>query len=396
MISWGTVNVGGVAFRESWAMQESGERQITIEGSPLPTDTAATTRAMHRNVLGLSGLLVPVTFSDKEQLTGFYRVASSSSNLFQQPGVSDAFTAAWSLTLERLGSERDVEFQSQVPTVARLSEVAGSASFWHAPPVGFDDYFTGATVPSASVTRTGSEGAVTVFRGVPVGVAPRWTVGAADYLRGSARVALDGVRHAGTDTPPHAGWSVSNSLLDVRSTAGAAVEVSVVAADGGPRRSVKGWVPTVGGAALSAPPEFTVLRNDPEEVVVRLSYPASPGRLTVDLSLRRGARFVTGVVKRHSAATLGVARTAAETAVAATGGLRASAADGDGNRFVVGSTRTVTTATATASISKAATVRLDFFIGHEVGASPVAGDGFADLFGQFLGCQSERTKAMRR
>ncbi len=392
MTLFGRVTVGGVVLREAWQVGQSGADLDLAGEESTPPDTRAAVEAAHRNVIGLAGAVVPVLFSEKAHLSGFYRVGSASSELFDRLGV---VRARWSLTLERLGSERDVEFQSQVPTVARLSEVAGSASFWHAPPVGFDDYFTGATVPSASVTRTGSEGAVTVFRGVPVGVAPRWTVGAADYLRGSAQVTFDGVRHAGTDTPPHSGWSVSNSLLDVRSTAGAAVEVSVVDSDGA-LRSVKGWVPTVGGAALSAPPEFTVLRNDPEEVVVRLSYPASPGRLTVDLSLRRGARFVTGVMKRHSAATLGVARTAAETAAVVTGGLRASAADGDGNRFAVGSTRTVTTATATASISKAAAVRLDFFIGHEVGASPVAGDAFADLFSAYLGTQSERTKAMRR
>ena len=38
------------------------------------------------------------------------------------------------------------------------------------------------------------------------------------------------------------------------------------------------------------------------------SYAAAANAVTVDLSLRRGARFVTGVMKRHAAGTLGVAR----------------------------------------------------------------------------------------
>jgi hypothetical protein len=135
-----------------------------------------------------------------------------------------------------------------------------------------------------------------------------------------------------------------------------------------------------------------VLRNDPEEVTVRLSYPTAPGRVTVDLGLRRGSRFVTGGIKRHASATLGVARTAAEAATVVTGGLRATSADADGNRFVMGSSKTLTTATTTAAISKASVTQLDFFLGHEVGASPAAGDAFADLLAQYLGTSGDRTR----
>lgn len=392
MTLFGRVTIGGIVLREAWAVSQSGaELSLTGEEST-PPDTRAVVEAAHRNVNGLLGALVPAMFSEKAHLSGFFRVTGASSELFDRLGV---VRARWSLSLERIGFERDVEFESRVPTIARASEVTGTASFWHAPPGAFDDYFTGGTVPSSSVTRTGSDGAITVFRGIPVDVAPRWTVGAADYLKGSARVSFDGIRHAGTDSPATAAWSFGNSLMQVSSTAGASVEIAVIASDGS-LKSVKGWSPTVNGTAPSSAPEFTILRNDPEEVVVRLSYASSPGRMTVDLSLRRGARFVTGIIKRFSAATLGVARTAAESASVVTGGLRATNADGDGNRFVVGSTRTVTNATGTASISKAAQVRLDFFVGHEVGASPASGDAFADLFVQYLGTQSERVKAMRR
>jgi hypothetical protein len=78
-----------------------------------------------------------------------------------------------------------------------------------------------------------------------------------------------------------------------------------------------------------------------------------------------------------------------------TGGLRATAADGDGNRFVMGSSKTLTTATGTAAISKAS-VSLDFFLGHEVGTSPAGGDAFADLLVQYLGTAGDRTRVVRR
>jgi hypothetical protein len=147
---------------------------------------------------------------------------------------------------------------------------------------------------------------------------------------------------------------------------------------------------------VTSDPELTILRNDPEQAQIRLTYPSTPGRLTVDLLLRRGSRFVTGVIKRHSAATLGVARTAAETAAAVTGGLRATAADADGNRFVMGSTRNLTTTTSTASIAKAVVTSLDFYLGHEVGASPASGDAAADLFAQYLHAGGETIRVVRR
>lgn len=397
MISWGTITVGGIAFREQWSVDEQGDGQLTISGSPLPTDSEATTKAMHHAVLGLSEQpFVPATFSDKASLNGFYRVGNVASFYMRQPGVAAATTARWEIPLTRLGNSSDVELESRVPTIARSTTVSSPPApvFWHAPAVGTSTYFTGATVPGSSITRTGSEGAVPVHLSIPAGVVPRWTSTAEAYLGGSVRLLLDGVRRLGTATPPHATWELNNSL--VRVTPGASGSFDVACWSGGGWKSAKGYQVAVNGTAVTATPEFTVLRNEPGEVTVRLTFPSSPGRVTVDLGLRRGSRFVTGVVKRHAAASLAVVRTAAETAAAATGGLRATAADGDGNRFVMGSAATVTTATGTASITRASATAFDFFVGHEVGATPGTGDAFANLFAQYLGTSGDATRVVRR
>ncbi|NUR71120.1 MAG: hypothetical protein HOU81_09885 [Hamadaea sp.] len=395
-MAWGTVTIGGISFRETFTLvDDGGSVKITGQDSH-PPQTTAEVHARHLNVLGLRGATVPAVWTDKSVADGFFVVTDASSELTNV--AQGAFlTATWSMTLARLGTERDVEFESRVPTIARSTELVGQTpSFWHAPPPATIDYYTGATVPSATVTRASSEGAVVVYRGIPANVAPRWTCPAAGYMDASPRVSFDGIRHAGTETPALGVWQVDNGLVRVLGASDGSFSVAAWDPDVNAWASVKSNAPTVNGVTLTGAPELTILRNDPEEVTVRLSYPTAPGRATVDLGLRRGGRFVTGVFKRHASATLGITRTAAEAATAVTGGLRATAADADGNRFVMGSSKTLTTTTATAAISKASVTQLDFFLGHEIGASPAAGDAFADLLVQYLGCSGDRTRVVRR
>lgn len=394
---WGTVTIDGIIFRETIDASDGDSLELSGQES-YPPSTSAYVRATHGNVVGLLGRDAVVSVSDKTQLSGLYRVTGADSTLTDHANGS-VVKADWRIRLARLGTERDVEFESRVPTISRQTDLAGppAVSYWHAAPAGVLDYFTGATVPSGSVTRGSAEGPVIVQRGIPADVAPRWTVAVADALNGSARVIIDGQRRAGLDTAdPDQSWAISNALLDVRSslTTPAAFELSAVTTLGA-LVSTKAIVPTVNGTALTTAPQFTILRNDLEEVTVRLAYPVGTGRLTIDLGLRRGSRFVTGIMKRHSAATLGIKLVTNETGTAQTGGLRATAADAGGNRYVLGSAK-VPTITTTGAISKASVTLFDFFAGHEVGASPATGDAYSDLLSQYLGTTGDRTRMIRR
>jgi hypothetical protein len=393
-MAWGTVTIGGVELRETVTAEQAGA-QLNIRGQEShPPSTRAHVTAVHHNMRALAGLTVPVTFTDKPELSGFYRVQAADSNLaVVQNGAH--MTAAWSASLDLVGGDRDVEIESRVPTIARSTTVATppSAVFWHAPAGGATSYWTGATVPT-QVTRTSADGPIVVHTGIPASVAPRWTVPIGSYLQGAARVLFDGIRRLGTFTPPLAVWEVDNGL--VRLTSGPSGHISVSCWDAGAWRSSNDWRFFVNGAQVTTTPEVTVLRNDPEEVVVRLSYPTVPGRVTVDLGLRRGARFVTGVFKRHSAAVLGVARSSGEASDALTGGLRRTAADADGNRFVLGSATSSTISTTSASITGPSSTAFDFFLGHEVDEAPQAGDAFADLWAQYRGSSGERASVVLR
>lgn len=396
-MAWGTITLGGLVFRETITAAESNG-SLTVSGQEsTPPQLAADVHATHLNVIGLAGATIPVVPSDKTELTGFYTVRSANSELLNHANGA-VLSDTWSVQLVRLGTERDLEFESRLPMIARATDLSGvSPVFWHAPPPDATSYYTGATVPSGSVTRQSADGPVVVYTGLPAGVFPRWTCPAAGYMGGSARLLLDGIRRAGLDTADSSTWELNNGIVQVTGGADATFTVAAWSSSAQAWVSAKSYAPTVNGAAVAGVPEVTTIRNDPEQVTIRLSYPqVGAGRVTVDLSLRRGARTVTGVLKRQAAATLGVTRTAAEAATTVTGGLKAAAVDADGNSFAVGSSKTVTTTTATASIAKASVLQLDFFLGHEVGASPAAGDAFADLLGQYLGTTGDETRAVRR
>lgn len=397
-MTWGPVTVGGVQLRETIRADQTVD-SLRISGQESnPPSTRAFVEGAHHNINGLGeapGTVVPVVFTDKPTLTGFYKVEAASSALTVDL-AGPMVTADWSFTLQRVGAAHDVEIESILPTIARPDELTGTQTpvFWHAPAIGATSYLTGATVPATSVDRVSADGTVHVYLGVPANVAPRWVSSAAGYLLGAARILTDGVRRAGTATPELATWQLHNGLVSLAPGADGSVVVSCW--DGGQWRSAKSLQFTVNGVAVTTTPEVTILRNDPEEAGLRLTYPVAAGRLIVDLGVRRGARFATGTIKRHSVATLGIARHPSETeaVTAVTGGVRATSADADGNRLVIGSSRTLTLSGS--SVSKTTVARLDFFLGHEVDDSPAAGDAFADLLSQYLGTAGEEARVIRR
>lgn len=392
-MAWGTVTIGGIPFREELSATDEGDGLLLAGQESHPPSSRAHVQAAHANIRGLRGLVVPVVFTDKADLSGFYRVVDSSSRLMRFGSIE---TATWQARMERVGGGRDVEVESQVPRVARTDTLAGTqtATYWHAPPIGVTSYLTGLVTPTGFVDRTGVDGVIRVHTGIPIET-PRWTVPIGDYMRGAVRLVVDGQPRIGLVTPSAAVWEVNNGLVRILIGNDGALQLATW--DAGAWRSAKSFSITVGGIVQGGPPEMTIIRNDPEEVVVRLTYPqATAGRLHVDLSLRRGSRFVVGTLARHSSAVLGVRPLPTESTGTVVTGAVLHAADADGNRTFVGSPDNPTLSSANGGISKSAATTLPFFVGYEVGPSPAVGDTYADLLAQYLGTAGERVRVVRR
>jgi hypothetical protein len=148
------------------------------------------------------------------------------------------------------------------------------------------------------------------------------------------------------------------------------------------------------GTGLTSFDAATVLRNDYEVCTVRLVKDRNPGRTLLDLTLRRGSRFVEGYLQTDSATLLAAYLKTAQpsTAAASTGYVVATSNDAQGNKVLVGSARSFSGMTSQGGLNKAAATKLDFYIGAVVGGSgAAAGDAASVLNSHYLTAMSEVT-----
>lgn len=397
---WGEIDYGRFKLLEAGLISEQSDGTVTLQGQESsPPATVAECQALHEQALGLqAGRIYAVQFTDKSDRNGYYEVQSSTAEMNDYQG--DVVTSNWTATLTRLGSDKEVDLQSRLTATVRTNDFSASGSRWHAPAIGHYAYWTGSTNPT-SMTRTGADGDMTVYLGVPANVSPRWGCTVANYKKGRVRLTdthlvSTGVEVEGTSMEVGTlDWSLSNGLVNVEPSSSAGV-FDVQTYSGSAYHS-KQWKVTVAGTA----PDWdsaSVLRNDHEMIVIRLVASQSPGRVSLDLTLRRGSRVLEGYLQCGSSATLVAALVEAETCTntAASGYLTKSSNDTDGNRFICGSAHTFTGST-TGTMTKSSTTFLDFFLGAVVGGgSAVTGDAASDLFNQYIGSMAESTYIVRR
>lgn len=195
-----------------------------------------------------------------------------------------------------------------------------------------------------------------------------------------------------TGTSDAGQWELGNGIMRV--TQGASSTLTVAAWDGTGYEHVE-WNVSVTGSAtggITSWDAVTVLRNDYELGTVRLTRgttagASAAGRVLLDLTLRRGSRFVEATLQTDASTTVGVYRPTAEagTAPASGGHVTASANDAAGNRYVIMAPKSFTAQTTQGGITASATTRRDFALGSVVGGSAaLAGDVATVLTSQYL------------
>lgn len=409
---WGTASVGRLVLRETYGVDSRPDRTIGSQVIQLsgqeayPPLTRAEWAARREDLVGLVGMLVPVTFTNAVEHDGYYRVADASADVTDwtragQPAPAmQAGAFAWTLRLEAIGPANAVDLESRLAAPGRANDFAQAGERWHGPAGGHFAYTTPDGLPSGSVTRTGEDGALVVYRGVPDTASARWGAALADYPKGRARIELSGYERSGTGftIPGNTGWQLSNGL--VRVTPGTPGTLGLAVHDGTGWTSAKAWNVNRGGSASAsaiAIDGLTVIRNDFEAVTVRAVDARAPGRNLLDVTLRRGSRFVECYLQTDAASTLAAVLVTAEAGTAGTGYISATGNDPDGDRYIVGSSKTHTALTTQGGIQKTAVTALDFYLGVVLGGgAAAAGDQAAHLHDQYIGAGAETVTGVRR
>jgi hypothetical protein len=400
-MSWGTLTVGGLTLKETYTISDatnaqSGVRTINLSGvetsPPMPLFML---QGVAEDLASMMGKIVPITFSHKTDRNGYYSIDDVNTTALMWVGEAASFN--WSMGLSRIGPDNAVNVESRLANVVRSNSFGLVGERWHAPAIGHYGYHTGPTMP-APLNRVGEAGTVVVYRTLPAAVNPRWGCPVASFTGGRVRLLVSGaerfgigIRAAGT------GWELNNGLVKVVP----GTNVLTISAFTGGAWQAKDWnVYLTNTVLVGSYDSMTVLRNDNEATTIRLveSISPGPGVAHVDLTLRRGSRFVEGYITRSNADELSVRLASAEafTNSSANGFLVATANDAAGNRFVAGSAKTFT-AHANGGVVKTATTSLDFWVGVEAGGTgAVAGDQAATLRNQYIAVQSEATAVIPR
>ena len=404
MTVYGPLTIGRLTLTEDWQITEkagTGGRTVSLAGqeaSVALADSQAATRERAEGILAYQGSVVPCVFTHQAHRNGWYRV--NSPQVDEQTWNEHTLTR-WRVDLERVGADSEVEVESRLIGGNRTHASAATAELWHAPAVGANGYYVGTSTPGY-VDRVGEGGTVRVFRALPAATNPRWAVPAASALGGAVSVTVNGILRMGltcADTP--ASWVLSNGLVKVepRTSAGTLRVTSYLASAWG---TAKVFDIKRGTTSLGAATHVTVLRNDPCESVIRLVWDHAPGRTTVDLSLKRGSRFVALHAQQYEATNaLRVDDNAGGGTVTdqltAAGYIASTTSDGDGNRWVLG-TPVASAAAGTFGFAASVAARsLPAYVGVvRGGASPAAGDTAAQVNAQYLGTPAEAERVIQR
>jgi hypothetical protein len=375
---WGTITLGRLALRETYDVTDDTSRTLQIHGQ---TSVAALSfdqvERIYDDLYGLADQVIPITWSDKAFLNGYYQVTTVKTTYSSYPSqlTASAFDKPvvldWELTATRIGPVNAIDLESRLTgPQTRQNDFSALGEIVHAPPVGHYGYTTGGTVPP-SVTRQTADGPITVYRQIPPNVNPRWGCAPQNYGGGRVRF-LDsfGEERTGTDRIlPATGWELNNGLVRVRPGAPGTLEIGSWTVAGWKTRQ---WDVTRDSVSINPWSDVSLLSNTFDTLILRCTTaPTGEGRTTTDIQLRRGARMVELFIQSDASSTLAIKLHSAEPGVAGTGTLSSTGEDIDGGRYVLTSAKTAVYDLAGGGLSVANTVLLAATIGAIPAAAPL-------------------------
>lgn len=421
----GRIGLGGVVIDNVGDMSHSAGRRdrprYRLRGVLRGATLLADAKYLRDELLAFGDYLaqdtysvIPVISTSDPEIDGYYRLLDvdlESRHLFGPGGIP------YTVALERVGGTGTAELQSLLTGTVLQNDhgvIDTETEAFHALPAEHVIYEGNANL--GSITRPLSAGTnVRVYRQVQVAALPdpKWLLAPADFYKGACKVTVDSRLRSGLEAPndPY-DWTISNDHFEVRASATQGRIETRIFDSAWSTWKLWRFELGAGPTVISAFHSMNILRNDPEEVRIRVVNDQAPSgsahRNYIELRLRRGSAFVevhwdfteavtTTAMKirlETGAAGTAVTPTGATSAVA----VRATSNDGEGHRYVVGTKHSHTADTTNGGVSRSnAENRVHAFLGMERdGSTAQDGDQADDLCLQYLGAIGEKVRAVRR
>jgi hypothetical protein len=397
-------------WQESRSLEE---RDMTVSGFLL-ADSVTNTKIIRSELLEQQGKLIAVTYSLDSHFDGFYILGDVKIDTVPVSYLRRGLFR-YEVGLFRIGGESRVELQSNLTGTVLVNDhglLEAETRPFVAPAIGHLS-FAWVVNSVTKFTRATEDGTITVYTSDGDFLSDAsWGADPATYYSGACELRTGSPLRlrSGLDVPNDpSNWQIDNGLIRVGPETGNTGRIEVECYDGVSWESLKDIsFDYAAGTKLADFDFFSVSRNDPESVIVRLvsqTGASAFNRDVVDLQIRRGAPFLIGVWNSDRAAdAMKVMRdtTEASTAVTPSGasgdvGVRATSNDGDGNRFIIYTPQTHTNDLTEGGVSVAAADQIRFAIGHEIGGSGAAANDAAGPLGlQYMGYFGERVRAVWR
>ena len=401
-----TMTIGRVTFTSPASISESSiqtgqrnslDRSFSFSGSLCGTGTGQAYINSSKKLrdelisMGNSDLLLPITYEGDTTMAGFGKITS----MDVSPVKLATGYFSYSIGFEMKGRPSEMMFESNMSgaLLTNSHSIATSDTTyapWHAVPVNAYNYKNDAR--PVGVTRSTEDGNLSFFYDEDLRTyASNWVINPADFYKGAVKITIDSTVKAGylTRNQP-TGVEISNGILKI--TSGSTTDQSRFTLsfyDNGTYTSDREIAISSGSSETEWNVWKTVqiLRNEPQECVVRFtSYSDDTfgdGRLTVDISLKRGAHHASVVISEGGTAN----RTAdtrknlklitSNTLTTGTGYLIESSTDTSGQKFMLGSPQGFTGDT-TNRLIHLATAQYKTFVGYVYNASSPENHDSAD------------------
>ena len=389
-----------IALSEGYAWSEQGDGKVSIAGW-LDASSTSDASFLREQILGLADpageAFVPVTFGVDDDRDGWYQVESVSVDAVLGK-TETAGDRKWRANLRRLPYRTQPRYELHRYGTVWTNDHSITTSTYDgfvALPATAEAVDLGSTGFS-KVTRTTDTGSLTFYVSDPTydNVISAY-VPMADAYDGAAKIEVDldggGTWRTVVGSDIRAlptQWRINNGIMRCSwdtTAQGLAVEFYTGAWNslGETSSTDNYWLITDAAASYLAddPVAVAVLRNDPLACTIRLifDWDTQKSRIALDVTVRRGDRNVSCILKCRDSNQWGVEPdTATGATTALTGAHRIDANDDNGDRWVVSipKTYTLNTSTGSARLSSASTV-FPFAIGAEVNGSSATGQNTA-------------------
>tara|TARA_B000000557_G_scaffold50228_1_gene38551 strand:- start:3502 stop:4737 length:1236 start_codon:yes stop_codon:yes gene_type:complete len=389
-----TITIGRLTFTSPATLSDNrsgSDHTLSINGTFVP-NTVDEIKYLRDELLACANgyYTVPFTWEGDSSMSGYVKVngAGVETSRVTVGGYEYSIDMLW------LGNMGELEFESQFSggIIENDHSITSSTTQFYAGPV--DSYAHSHSNTPSNFERVGANGTTIVRYASDIrSYNAKYLVDPADFYKNACEVFTDGVDdvsrlRCGLESPNHSAAStiLQNGLVKMtfdNTTTQSRFNIFCYDTDGYKSNETFAISRGVSETEWQGWRSVQILKNEPECATVRLTsyYDATnkDQRLTLDVTLKRGARHFSIVATQWSSAQFNIKPTSTVGYTDNTSYATETNNDSEGNRIVLGSPQNFDVDTTNGGInSTSSTATLKAFIGYEFGGTNATSIDTAD------------------